>query len=734
MTSNEVKRRAFTAHLSGAINKLTAQLNEEPPSEQKLISLIEQVQIKFQKVTDIADKMQDTMEEAALEADIGKIDELENTVIEIKVKAKAALEKLKKSDGIKSEAAATPVVYYDAPHSVSAKLPDATLQKFHGEEESFPSFIDQFNALVHSNPQLTDVEKFGYLKGAAKVDVIQHYPLTENNYKAALQKLKEEYGDEELIAKKHLNALLDMSKRKKPSDSKELQDFYNFLESKLACLEALHRPVDQKNDMLITLIYRQLPKKLKSKIAQLDNTHNTVNAVLDIIRKHIKTTKQMQYREATESESDDDMYSYGKIQKKQTESERESEEDVHFPASSAAALPVLAQRRRPCPYCHGNHSPLHCQNVTDVYQRRELLRKDNRCYNCLAAGHRVPDCRNEGRCRTCQGRHHTSVCAPGQGSNVYQQQKKAGDGQKAENRKPLNINQGLNTASSWEPIGSVLLEIAQAEVRKPGCQSGIPVNIFFDKGAQLSYCRREVKEGLKLDTIYKDVLETNTFGTIGTQVSNADVVNLQIVKGEFVKEISVHVSDHICNPLPSFRITRRKLNELRGITLASQTTKYEGNHEISLLIGADLYWQFVEDETKHTSWGAGAVKTKLGWLLSGPMSETPTSKTNVYMTNSRVIKSLKLDEVALDRGWIKKQSLSSPDTHLDKLETISDHRNSKQKVKEGAANISSKQTNVSALSVLSVGDNYQCNNNINHQAPEDIKEVDDWFSTRCRLP
>ena len=197
MTSKEVKRHAFTAHLTIAINKLNAQLAEELQNEEKIMSLIEQVQTKFQKVEDIATKMQDEMtEETALEADIEKMDLLENQVIEVKVKAKSALEKLRKKPVItESQEPTTQPVFYAPP--VSTKLPDATLQEFTGDEEKFPSFIDQFTALVDSNQQLSEVEKFWYLKGAAKVDVIQHYPLTANNYRMALKKLKEEYGDED---------------------------------------------------------------------------------------------------------------------------------------------------------------------------------------------------------------------------------------------------------------------------------------------------------------------------------------------------------------------------------------------------------------------------------------------------------------------------------------------------------------------------------------------------------
>ena len=365
MPSDKARRAAFTSHLVVAINKLKAELTEGSPDEEKILYYVEQVQSKFQKVEDITNKMQEKMDdEEEIKADIDKFVLLENQVIEVKVQAKAYLEKLHRKAEVKTEEAPLPQPVPSP--AVSVKLPDATLQEFHGDEETFPSFIDQFNALVDNNKHLTGIEKFGYLKGAAKVEVIQHYPLTEGNYKAALQKLKEEYGDEDLIAKKHLNSLLDMSKRKKPSDNKELQEFYNFLETKFACLEALRRPVEQSNDMLITLIYRQLPKKLKIKVAQLDSAHNTVKAVMDIIKEYIKTTKRMGHREASDSESDEETYSYGKITKKRNKHQNKTgrdrytdEDDEDIPTSSAAALPILSQNRRPFSYCHENHSPLY---------------------------------------------------------------------------------------------------------------------------------------------------------------------------------------------------------------------------------------------------------------------------------------------------------------------------------------------------------------------------------------
>ena len=725
MTTNEVKRRSYLSHLSTAMNKLSAQLIETTIDETKIQALLDQVTSKFNRVEETTNIIQETMkEEEVLEADIARMDEIENQVIDLKAKAKCALEKLKQPP-IKPEPT-TQVQYVPAPPPISVKLPDVTLPEFHGDEESFPSFIDQFNALIHNNPHLTDIEKFGYLRGAVKVDIIKYFPLTAQNYQVALNKLKEEYGDESLIASKHRNALLDMSKRKPPSNNTELQEFYNFLHTKLTCLEALKQPMEEANEMLITLIYRQLPWKLKNKIVQLDNTHRTISSVMQIIRNHLKTAKRMDFREESQTESDYDAFDYTKpIRKLNHSGDRYKDSDEEAtPMSSAAALPLLTHKRKTCPFCREAHSPSVCHKITDVSQRKEILKRDNRCYNCLIPGHRINDCRNEGRCRSCQGKHHTSICFINRSDQSFQQRGNSSSNQSSSNT--TMSNQVLSTATSWEPIGSVLLEIAQAEVQKPGAQKYVPINIFFDKGSQLSYCTSRIRENLKLDTIYKDVMETNTFGTAESKITTSDVVNLQINKAGFQKEITVHVSDHICNPLPSFKISRRQLNELKGITLASSKSKEAGTHEIDLLIGSDLYWSFVENETLKTSWGAGAVKTKLGWLLSGPMSNiNPSTNTNVHFTTAKIIKSLNLDKVAVDKQWIEQNMNCLPTNALEKFETVIE-KSEKPKSPTSYVPQMKEEKLTNSLVALNLGDSYK--ENISHSsACNEFTVINDWF-------
>ena len=294
MTSNEVKRRTFSGHLTTAINKLYTRLADVTLDETKIEAALEQVTSKFQKLQDIVDILQEGMDEKTLEEDLQKMDDIENKVIDAKAEAKSVLSKLRKippPSPVKPEYSSPPVV--PPPPQPAVKLPDVTLPEFFGDEESFPSFMDQFKALIHTNPNLSEIEKFGYLRGSVKVDIIKHFPFTAQNYNVALKRLQEEYGDEDIIAKKHMHSLMDMSKRKSPTTNKEIQEFYNFLESKLGCLEALGKPVQQCDEILITLICRKLPQNLKTKVAQLDNTHSTINSVMDIIKTHLKTAKRI---------------------------------------------------------------------------------------------------------------------------------------------------------------------------------------------------------------------------------------------------------------------------------------------------------------------------------------------------------------------------------------------------------------------------------------------------------
>ena len=61
-----------------------------------------------------------------------------------------------------------------------------------------------------------------------------------------------------------------------------------------------------------------------------------------------------------------------------------------------------------CAFCQKPHYSASCEDVCDVNKRKEILKRDGRCFVCLRKGHISKQC--DKRCRKCQGLHHQSIC------------------------------------------------------------------------------------------------------------------------------------------------------------------------------------------------------------------------------------------------------------------------------------------------------------------------------------
>ena len=65
-------------------------------------------------------------------------------------------------------------------------------------------------------------------------------------------------------------------------------------------------------------------------------------------------------------------------------------------------------------YCQHGHSSVSCSIVTDVAQRKHILKKAGRCFVYPERDHLSPNCHSPINCAHCNGCHHTSICRQGQ--------------------------------------------------------------------------------------------------------------------------------------------------------------------------------------------------------------------------------------------------------------------------------------------------------------------------------
>ena len=70
------------------------------------------------------------------------------------------------------------------------------------------------------------------------------------------------------------------------------------------------------------------------------------------------------------------------------------------------------------------------------------------------------------------------------------------------------------------------------------------------------------------------------------------------------------------------QFAKQSYSHLANLKLADPPTEDCGS-EVDVLIGNDFYWPFFTGDMKRGESGPVAMKTGLGWVLSGPMPHAP---------------------------------------------------------------------------------------------------------------
>ena len=205
-----------------------------------------------------------------------------------------------------------------------------------------------------------------------------------------------------------------------------------------------------------------------------------------------------------------------------------------------------------CVYCKNSHYSAACDKVTDVKERKNILRRDRRFFLCLQINLHIKECRNNRSCRKCSGRHHQLLCVPpSQETN--------------ETIAPIVKN---NTSNPEQPIEekeqatptsvvhsqtkqNVLLQMARTVAYGNDETKTVPVRVLFDNCSQRTFIKNELKNKLNLKPIRTETVCLNAFGSEKYVKQKCDVVKVRLKAkyGEDV-ELTAICYDKICSPLP----------------------------------------------------------------------------------------------------------------------------------------------------------------------------------------
>lgn len=502
------------------------------------------------------------------------------------------------------------------------KLPKLNLHTFEGNILDWQSFWDSYETSIHTNPTLSDVQKFNYMKSLLQGEALQTisgFSMTNINYGKAISLLQERYGQIHTIIHTYMQALLDIQPPLYTLAS--LRNYYDKTETYVRGLESLGQTDDTYGALLVPVILNKLPAEIRQHLAR---EHRSTNWTLGNLRKAI--LDELIIMEA------------GKLPQK-----------VENPLATATFLTNANSRRKlvfkktdktewkintkSCAYCHETeHTPVNCTKVTTTNARTEIVKRERLCFNCLGH-HKLADCKSKSSCRNCHKRHHTSICSKEENSE--------------ESSKPQTKETGKTVlhSSLAHRSSNVVLKTAVANVSS-GKQT-TEANILLDEGAQRSFITETLADKLDLVTSGDEIVHLSAFGDQQRQVRHMKSATVHILTddGENIP-LNVLVIPEIAVPLQTHMKSVANLKHLRGLRLAHPVTD-DDMFDIEILIGADYYWSIVGD-TIIRGQGPTAVESKLGYLLSGP---TLSSACNTGNSILNVIVAHKEEEINLEKFW-----------------------------------------------------------------------------------
>ena len=297
------------------------------------------------------------------------------------------------------------------------KLDRLPLTSFSGKQVDWIAFIEEFKSVI-GNSTLPNVTKLRYLlKYVDPVtrSALGNLALFDLNYTAAMNILEDRFGDIQTNFDSHIKALWEIPC---PRDTPQsLLGFYDSVESHIRALVNLGKKEDQLGEVYCSIIRLKLPLSVRVELRRIRNGKEwKFQQWRTELFKEIKNRCDGNF-ETTPSATGNHLITSTETGTLPTaafnvnasyQRPRPRSASPSFrsnrPRSSSAS-----PSRMNCIYCRQtDHRANDCNQVTDPYQRLEILMTNKLCINCTGP-HSKQNCASTRGCSTCNMKHHTSL-------------------------------------------------------------------------------------------------------------------------------------------------------------------------------------------------------------------------------------------------------------------------------------------------------------------------------------
>ncbi|XP_070579146.1 uncharacterized protein [Ptychodera flava] len=273
-------------------------------------------------------------------------------------------------------------------------------------------------------------------------------------------------------------------------------------------------------------------------------------------------------------------------------------------ASNSAARRPTQRKEKSCAFCRGPHYPNDCTVVTDSSKRHDIVKQNRLCFNCLGK-HKVGDCKSKGKCRKCDRKHHTSLCKSDQGSTSTTSETSR-DPTPTQRNADASPQPGTANASHAQPAAATTqVHFATSDKEETALlkTAVVPISsgrktvnavVLIDEGSNRSFIARD---SIRKLNIKPDGYLNTSIATLGdlSQSKRYETATFKLHTRDGPMEMSALIAPKISAMKNFIKKPLVDLPHLRGLPLAHPPSD-ASSFEISVLIGADRSWDFIENE------------------------------------------------------------------------------------------------------------------------------------------
>lgn len=535
---------------------------------------------------------------------------------------------------------------------VGFKLPVIKINNFNGTYFKWLEFRDTFMSLIHNNNKIEDVHKFhylnSYLEGEAAL-VISNLEVSSANYKEAWHLLCERYNNEDQLIDYHFDSLLNFQNAPRES-SKALKFIIDHVSKNLRALNTLGEPIAHWDSLIIRLVLAKLDNSSKFKWQEHRKVLNAKPSLKDFF--------QFLKNRADIIES----VRVNKVEHHSNNSSNSKPEKSHAKAFAVSAAPGSSAAA--CVFCGGSHRIYDCSTflAKSVEDRKTEAVRLKLCINCLRKGHSSRQCRL-GPCTICKKYHNGLLHRQNtQTVNVANVQPSTSVTDVEVQQDSCDGTNNVVNNMSLLTNNCMLLSTAIVDIYNPVSKKHFTVRALLDSGSQCSLITDRLKNKLQLTSQPTSV---DIIGVGNMTLSNAVqrcTIHVKSKHSNYDVNITCLVLPHISGSIPNKSIDISQIKLPSNIKLADPT--FNISAPIDLLIGTDIFWSIIE--STQISLGPNQPimrKTKLGWILAGPLFSRNQIKSKSVQCNH-------VNFTCTSSNCISNKSLNERLTDFWKLEQI----------------------------------------------------------------